>query len=63
MVAVVPPSGTELGTVVVDEKVKVARFNVWAERFQVPVVFRKSSPGPVMIAVPMPDSSSPVAEA
>src|SRR5665213_656307 len=64
MVAVVPPSGTATaGTVVVDEKVKVARFNVWAERFQAPVVFTKSRPGPVMIAVPVPESSRPVGPA
>ena len=62
-VAVVPPSGTLAGTVVVDEKVNVARFNVWAERSQCPVVARKSRPGPVMNAVPMPDSSRPVSEA
>ena len=57
--AVVPPSGTDdAGTVVEDEKVNVARFNVCAEKSQCPTV----SNIPVICAVPVPDRKMPVGE-
>jgi hypothetical protein len=44
MTTVDTPSGTDEGMVVVDEKVKVARFSVWADKSQLPVVSSLLSP-------------------
>ena len=64
MVAVVPPSGTlAVGTMDVEENVKVERPNVWAEKLQYPEVSDKDNPGPEICATPSPDSSRPVGDA